>query len=86
MPLKPADAQALLQRLTSQHGELIGGMTLAHCLGYRTPRAFQIALQRRQVPVTTFPIAGRRGRFARTSELAHWLAHCDTQSEPTDVT
>lgn len=80
MPLKPADATALLERLTAQHGELIGGMTLARCLGYRTPRAFQVALQRRQVPIVTFPLAGRRGRFARTFELARWLAECDAPS------
>lgn len=84
MPLKPADAQALLERLTGQHGELIGGMALARCMGYRTPRAFQVALQRGQVAVATFPLAGRRGRFARTFELARWLAHCDAPPPPKD--
>jgi len=77
MPLEPAEAQELLERLTAQHGELIGGMALARCLGYRTPRAFQIALQRRQLPIAIFTLPGRRGRFARTFEIARWLAHCD---------
>lgn len=69
-------AQALTQRLLAEHGELIGGNALARCLGYRTQRAFQMGIQRGQVPVEAFTLSGRRGRFARTVEVAHWLASC----------
>jgi hypothetical protein len=29
------------------------------------------------VPVETFTLAGRRGRYARTFQVAAWLAACD---------
>ena len=77
MPLSKEDAQALAKRLLAEHGELIGGQALARCLGYRTQRAFQMGIQRGQVPVETFPLAGRRGRYARTFQVAQWLATCD---------
>ena len=84
MPLTPTEAHQLLDRLTAQHGELIGGQALARCLGYRTQRAFQVALQRRQVPVATFGLPGRRGRFARTLEVVRWIAYCDDFPGPPD--
>lgn len=77
MPLDPAQAQILLDRLTATHGELIGSAALGRCLGYRTPRAFQVAMQRRRVPIETFVLTGRRGRYAYTFEVARWLAACD---------
>lgn len=77
MPLEPAQADAMLDRLTAQHGELMGSAALGRCLGYRTPRAFQVALQRRRLPIATFELAGRRGRYAYTFEVAAWLAALD---------
>lgn len=64
----------LLTDLLAAHGELIGGADLAHCLGFKTPRAFQKAASARRLPVQTFSLNGRRGRFARTRDLAAWLA------------
>ena len=77
MPLTETDTQALTKRLLSSHGELIGGLPLARCMGYRTARAFQVAAQRGQLPIETFPLPGRRGRYARTFQVARWLATCD---------
>lgn len=77
MPLSHDDTVALTARLIAQHGELVGGNALARCLGYRTQRAFQMAIQRGQVPVETFALFGRRGRYARTFQVAEWLATCD---------
>lgn len=74
MPLNDRDAADLERRLLRDHGELIGGTALARGLGYRTARAFQVAVQRERMPIETFTLAGRRGRFARTFELARWLA------------
>lgn len=76
MPLSKDQAAALSRRLIAEHGELIGGGALARCLGYRTQRAFQMGIQRRQVPFETFTLPGRRGRYARTFEVAAWLATC----------
>lgn len=77
VPLTNEQARALTDRLLATHGELIGGNALARCLGYRTQRAFQMGIQRGQVPVETFTLAGRRGRYARTFQVAAWLAACD---------
>jgi hypothetical protein len=74
MPLNDRDAADLERRLLREHGELIGGTALARGLGYRTARAFQVAVQRERMPIETFTLTGRRGRFARTFELARWLA------------
>jgi len=81
MPLNEADAQALTKRLLSTHGELIGGLPLARCMGFRTARAFQVAAQRGHLPIETFALPGRRGRFARTFQVAQWLANCDVVPE-----
>ena len=81
MPLSEADAQALTKRLLSTHGELIGGLPLARCMGFRTARAFQVAAQRGHLPIETFALPGRRGRFARTFQVAQWLANCDVVPE-----
>ncbi len=85
MPLTPEQTQTLTQRLLEEHGELIGGNALARCLGYRTQRAFQMGVQRGQVPVEAFTLAGRRGRYARTFEVAQWLAGCGEASATTAV-
>lgn len=76
MPLTHEQTQALTQRLLAEHGELIGGHALARCLGYRTQRAFQMGIQRGQLPVEAFTLTGRRGHYARTFEVAQWLASC----------
>jgi len=56
------------------HGEIIGGEALYRCLGFRSARSFQRALQAGNLPVQTFLLPGRRGRFARTRDVALWLA------------
>ena len=76
VPLTHEQTKTLTERLLAEHGELIGESALARCLGYRTQRAFQMGIQRGQVPVETFTLAGRRGRYARTFQVAHWLADC----------
>lgn len=78
VPLTHEETLALTKRLITAHGELIGGNALGRCLGYRTPRAFQMGLLRGQVPIETFTLPGRRGRYARTFQVAAWLASCDT--------
>ena len=64
-PLDDRDAADLERRLLRDHGELIGGTALARGLGYRTARAFQVAVQRERMPIETFTLAGRRGRRCR---------------------
>ena len=71
-PASPPDP--LVSALLSAHGELIGGADLARCLGFKTTRAFQKAASAERLPVEAFVLEGRRGRFARTRDLAAWLA------------
>jgi len=74
MPLNDHDAADLERRLLREHGELIGGTALARGLGYRTARAFQVAVKRERMPIETFTLVGRRGRFARPFEPPRWPA------------
>lgn len=69
----PATRSLLLADLLAEHGELLGGVALQRCLGFRSARSFQRALQTGNLPVQTFLLPGRRGRFARTRDVALWV-------------
>ena len=60
--------------LLRRHGELLTGKTLQRCLGFGSVRSFQRAVIEGTLPVVTFTLPGRRGRFARTRDVAAWLA------------
>lgn len=64
----------LERRLTEHYGPLLASRDLWKVLGYRSPAAFRQARLRQSLPVTEFQIDGRRGRFALTRDIAHWLA------------
>ncbi len=63
----------LYRELSSKYGEIIGGAKLAHVLGYSTVAAFRKALERDTLNLPVFSVEGRSGRFALTSDVAHWL-------------
>lgn len=69
-----AERSALESSLLRELGPVLGGAALARALGYRTQAAFRTAALRGQVPVPLFYLAGRRGRFALTRDVAYWLA------------
>ncbi len=73
-PLTPTEASQLIRRMLDEHSELLSGQALGRCLGYRSSRAFQRAARLGELPVEVFKLPGRRGRFARTIEVARWLA------------
>lgn len=54
-------------------GAAVGGAALTRALGYPSQEAFRKAHQRGILPVPTFELAGRRGRFAATTDIAVWL-------------
>ncbi|MCC8536830.1 hypothetical protein ACDH70_00955 [Xanthomonas axonopodis pv. poinsettiicola] len=60
--------------LLRRHGELLKGKALRQCLGFGSVRSFQRAVTEGALPVITFTLPGRRGRFARTRDVAAWLA------------
>lgn len=60
--------------LMAVYGIVVGGAALWRLLGYRSGDAFRKAVQRGTLPVQTFAIPHRRGRFARTIDISTWLA------------
>lgn len=73
MQTKCVSADALEASLTRALGPVLGGAQLTRALGYPTQSAFRRALSRGAVPIPVFTIAGRRGRFALTRDVAAWL-------------
>jgi len=70
---EPASLQILEARLTRTLGVVVGGAALSRALGYPSQGAFRQAFARNRLPVQVFEIEGRRGRFAKTSDIARWL-------------
>jgi len=64
----------LEQKLYNEHGPMMFGDALRKALGYRSGDAFRQAASRGTVPIHTFRIETRRGRFAMTKDVAKWLA------------
>lgn len=60
-------------RLFEQYGPLISGHDLAHVVGFRTFQGFSMAAKRGNLGFKIFQIPGRRGRFAKTTDVAVWL-------------
>lgn len=61
------------QQLICALGATVGGKTLSRALGYPSQDAFRKAHQRGKVPVVTFEVEGRRGRFASVVDIAAWI-------------
>ena len=60
--------------LNAEYGPMIGGKNLCKVLGYNSSGAFRQALYKKAVPVEVFAIENRRGKFALSVDIAHWLA------------
>lgn len=67
------DMAALTAELVDRHGELVSQQQLGHLLGYSNAGAIRKARERGGLPIATFFVPGRRGRFAFTRDLAAWL-------------
>lgn len=67
------DLIAFREELVRALGPMLGGAKLAAALGYRTADAFGKAARGNRLPIPTFEIEGRRGRYAMTTDLANWL-------------
>jgi hypothetical protein len=59
--------------LLERYGPLLHGRNLWLTLGYVSAQAFRKAIRCGTVPVTTFTIENRRGRFAKTRDVVEWL-------------
>lgn len=65
--------QGIQEDLLARHGELMTGEPLRRALGFASERSFLRAARCKNLPVPIFELAGRRGRFARTRDVAQWL-------------
>lgn len=67
-------AQLLIEHAVTSNavGRLVGGEQLRSALGFRTGEAFRAAVRTGRVPVKLLKIEGRRGWFARVSEVTEW--------------
>ena len=65
-------------------GATVGGKALTQALGYPSQEAFRKARKRGQLPVLTFEMEGRRGRFASATDIAAWLWRQRHPSTPID--
>lgn len=59
--------------LFERYGPLISGRDLARVSGFRSTDALRMAAGRGSLGFEVFSIPGRRGRFARTEDVASWL-------------
>ncbi len=71
--VQPKTYEDFEYRLISALGATVGGRALTMALGYPTQDAFRKASHRGRLPVRTFEMVGRRGRFAVTTDIAQWL-------------
>ncbi len=74
----PADmVEHAIAPLLERHGPLIRGEDLVRYIGLESSNALRMAAQRGSLGFPVLKIPGRRGRFARTRDVADWLASMD---------
>lgn len=73
-------ASPLAQQLMQEYGPLLPASAAMKLLGYSSTNALRQARLRRRLPIPMFKIAGRRGWFASTSEVASWIDEVVTRA------
>lgn len=71
--------------LEARYGLVVPSCELVRLLGYRTAGAFRQAARRECLGLPTFFITGRRGRYARTADVAKWIANQGISPKEEDV-
>jgi hypothetical protein len=64
------------------YGPLVGASALVKALGFKTYAAFHRARRLGNLPISVFDLPGRRGPFARTTDIADWLETLDDEQRP----
>jgi hypothetical protein len=67
------DPTSVLQLLQTQQGPFVGNPRLWQFLGYTSVDAFRKAAERGTLPIPTFTLPHRRGRFAHVEDVVAWL-------------
>lgn len=65
---------AEVRQLLRQYGLVVGGKDLMKLLGFKNYKTFHSACADNRLPIPVFDIHGRRGKFAKISDLARWYA------------
>lgn len=60
------------RRLIKEFGLIVGGKDLMKLLGFRNYQSFYSACIEDRLPIPVFEILGRRGKFAKTRDVANW--------------
>ena len=63
----------LLEKLLEQYGPLMTGESLYRALGYKSWAGFAKAVRSGAVEIDIFNLPGRKGRYAKTSDVANWI-------------
>lgn len=66
-------------RLWADFGPLMDGRGLCKVLHFKSVNALNVAHSQGRLPFPVFNLAGRRGLFARTLEVACWLEESSIQ-------
>jgi len=64
----------ILESLLADWGYLMGSAGIRRSLGFSNQAALRVAIADGRVPFQVFTIAGRRGPYALTHDVADWLA------------
>jgi hypothetical protein len=64
----------LLTSLLGEWGYVMGSAALRKTLGFATQQSLRVAIRKGHVPFPLFELEGRKGVFARTHDVAAWLA------------
>lgn len=78
-------ALRLEQRLIERYGLLLSSRALARELAYPSEQAYRQALTRGTMPIRTFSLPQRRGRYALATDLARWIASQYNEGSEADV-
>lgn len=73
-PDASVNTDTLRSALAKEYGPMMGGEDLRRALGFKTAASFARAVREKTLGLPVFNIAGRRGKFALTSDVATWLA------------
>lgn len=63
------------EQMLGVYGELMDAQALTEFFKFPSPRAFGRCASRADLPIPVFRIVGRSGWFARTRDVAQWLAN-----------
>ena len=73
-------------QLIEKHGPLMTGPALWQALGFSSSAAFRKARSRGHIGLAVFSIPQRRGAYAMTRDVAHWLADLEREARTNEET